>query len=265
MCFTRKIIISGFFLLFGFYLAFPVTALPPRSFNELFPSLQRDRRQKAFSVDGYRRAFTRNESQSIIPGPLSGVNLFSVVAEKKPSHFIEALLVVPYNGAPFTLLEAYNALGKIGEIKNYSYFSSSRNANIHIFEDSSRIESDKKTRAIPDPRPSRTYPASEEVFVYLKDRHFGNLYVRGDLTTNQYGLTYSLTNFRAIRFLLIPIMKAEKFSAILYIEPCKEGMVVYGMAAIDVPDFLAARIDIASSIEIRLNALIDWLKQGLKR
>ena len=265
MCFIRKTIISGFFLLFVFYSAFPIQAVPLRSLDVLFPRLDHDQKQRTFSEEGFWRAFRRNESQSIIPGPLSGVNLFSVVMEKNPSHFIEALLVVPYNGAPFTLLEAYNALGKIGDIKNYSYFNPNRNTTVHVFEDSSRIESAKRTRAIPDPRPTGTYPASEEIFVYLKDRTFGSIYVRGDLSTNQYGMTYNLTNFKAIRFLLIPIMRAEKFCVMVYIEPLEEGMLIYGMAAVEIPDFLAARIDISSSIETRLVALIGWLKQGLKR
>jgi len=263
MRFISKAVPAGFLLLFGFFLVCPISAIPLRSFDEIFPGLEDSQKVNVFSGGGFKRSFTRNEKRSLVPNPDSGIDLFSIVKEKNPSHFIEALVVVPYNGTPFGLDDAYNALGRIADIKNQVNFNRNRNMNIPVYEESTRIESDKKNRAIPDPPPSQTYPASEVLFLRLKDRYFGNLYIRGDLSANQYGLTFSLTNFKAIRYFLFPVMRAEKFSALLYLEPLEEGMLVYGMAAVDIPNFIASRINISSSVERRLNVFINWIKEGL--
>ena len=272
MRFTRKEIVTGLFLLLWFFYICPVPANPQagssgplRSFDEIFPGLEESQKLSAFSEEGFKRPFERHETQSVIPNPGSGIDLFSIVMEKKPSHFVEALMVIPYNEIPFSIQDAYNALGRIGNIKNHSYFNSRRNMDIHIFEESTRIEGAKNNKPIPDPPPSGTFPASEEMFLHLRDRYFGNIYVRGNLSANQYGLTFNATNFKTIRYFVFPIMRAEKFSAMLYLEPLEEGMLVYGMAAVDIPAFIASRINIASSVEIRLNTFIDWFREGLKK
>jgi hypothetical protein len=247
------------------YLPCPVPANPLRSFDDIFPGIEDNQKMRVFSAEGFYRPFGRNEQRSVIPNPGLGINLYSAVAEKNPSHFIEALLVVPCNGTPLGIRDAYNAVGRIENIKNHSYFNRSLNTNFFIFEESSRIESAKKTRPIPDPPPSSTFPASEEIYLYLKDRNFGNIYVRGDLSADPYGLTFVFTNFKAIRFLVFPIMGAGKFCAALYLEPLEEGLLIYGMGAVDIPDFIASRIDIPSSVERRMSIFISWLKEGLKR
>jgi len=261
---AKKIVAGGLLFLLVFYFVCPVPANQLRSFDEIFPGLDGSQKSGIFGGEGFKRSFKRNETQSLIPNPGSGIDLFSIVKEKQPSHFIEALVVVPNNGTPFDLRDAYNAVGRIGDIKNQLNFNRKRNTSIPVYEESTRIEGAKTSRAIPDPPPSETYPVSEEIFLRLKDRYFGNLYVRGELSTNHQGLTFNLTNFKTIRYFLFPVMKAEKFCAILYLEPLEEGMLVYGMAAVDVPDFVASRINIASSVERRLNVFINWIKEGLK-
>jgi len=273
MCFTGKKAAAGLFLLLGFYLISPIPADPlqggfsdpPRSLDEIFPGLDDSQKLGVFSGEGFQRSFERQGTQCLIPGPNSGIDLFSVVMEKNPSHFVEALMVVPYNGKPIGIQDAYNALGRIGDIKNHSYFSRGRNMNIYIFEESTRIEGVKSGKPVPDPLFMNTYPVSEEIFLMLKDKYFGNIYVRGDLSINRYGVTFNVTNFKTIRYFLFPVMRAEKFSAILYIEPLKEGLLIYGMAAVDIPNFIASRINIAASVERRLHIFIEWFKEGLRK
>ena len=263
MYLKKNAVVAGLFLLLGFYLICPIQADPLRSFDKIFSGLDDNQKSRTFSEAGFKRSFERHESQSVIPNPGSEIDLFSIVIEKSPSHFIEALLVIPYNGTPLDIQDAYNALGRIEDIKNHAYFSRSRDMNVRVFEESTRIESAKRNKPIPDPPPSNITPASEEMFLYLKDRYFGNIYVRGNLSANRYGLTFNLTNFKTIRYFIFPVMRAEKFCAILYLEPLEEGMLVYGMAAVDIPDFIASRINISSSVERRLNIFINWLKKGL--
>jgi hypothetical protein len=59
-------------------------------------------------------------------------------------------------------------------------------------------------------------------------------------------------------------MRAEKFSAILYVEPLTEGMLIYSIAGIDIPEFLAARINLGFQIDRRVTIFINWLRDGLR-
>ena len=265
MLIIRKAVVAAYILFSVIFIAYPIPANPQRlrSFDEIFSGLEGSIKLKTFSEAGFKRSFERHESQNIIPDPDSGIDLFSVVIEKKPSHFIEALLVIPYKETPLEIHDAYNALGRISDIKNHSYYNRNQNTEVQVFEISTRIESAKNNKPVPDPLPSRTFPAQEEIFLHIKDRYFGNIYVRGDLYASRHGITFNLTNFKAIRLFVFPIMRAEKFCAILYLEPLEEGMLIYGMAAVDIPDFIASRINIPSSVERRLNIFIDWLKNGL--
>jgi len=259
--FNKKIIFSG--LLFGIIFICPIPANPLRSFEDIFPGLQPSHYLKAFCEDGHRYSFKTGETQSVIPDPNSGIDLLSIVMEKTPSDLIEALLVIPYYEEPISLNATYNALGRISDIKNHPYFQRSRNKHIFVFEESSRIESEKNLNHIPDPPPSLTIPASEDVYIYLKDKYFGSLYGRGSLSTNKLGMFLQVTNFKTVYFFFFPIMKAEKFCAVLYAEPLEEGMLLYGMAAVYIPEFLSSRINIPIAVERRLNILIDWFKAGL--
>jgi hypothetical protein len=260
-----KIAFSGM-LFFGFLFVSPIIQADPlRSFDDIFPTLGRNQKMSALSERGFRRSFGKNEFPRIVPAPESGIDLYSIAMEKEPSHFVEALLIVPHNGTQLNRLDAYNALGRIGDIKNHTYYNSSRSMNINIFEESTRLEVNRLNNTIPDPPPARYVPASESVYIRLKDRYFGNIDVRGDLTSNPYGITYNLTNFRAIRFLLFTVMRAEKLCAVIYLEPIAEGMLVYGMAAIDIPDFVASRVNVSREIDRRLTIFINWLNEGLRR
>ncbi|MDR0474436.1 MAG: hypothetical protein LBH43_12285 [Treponema sp.] len=260
----RKTTVTGLFLL-GL-LFFPLLDVYPlRSFNQIFPTLGRRLKREAFSSEGLKRSFDKNESRSVIPSRNSGIDLFSIVMEKNPSHFAEALMVVPYDEKELNKLDAYNALGRIGDIKNHSYFNHTRNTDINIFDESTRLESAGKDKPVPDPAPAKILPASESIYLRLRDIYFGTIYVRGDLSAGRYGITYNLTNFKAIRFLIFTLMKPEKFSAVLYIEPLKEGMLIYSMAAVDIPDFVASRVYVSTDVERRLTILISWINEGLRR
>ena len=57
-------------------------------------------------------------------------------------------------------------------------------------------------------------------------------------------------------------MRAEKFATTLYVEPLEEGMLVYGMVGIDIPQFLVERINLGFNIDRRLNIFINWLRNG---
>ena len=249
-------------------LLFLTFALPlcaePRSFEEIFPNLTQNQKKTALSSDGLKRSFRKNSHPALTPAPNLGIDLAGTVMEKQPSHIIEALVVVPYNGKELDRLDAYNAIGRIKNIKNHFYFNAAENKNIVIFKDTTRLESAQKRNPVPDPPPALRLPSSETVYLRFDDANFGNLYIQGDVSISPYGITYNMTNFVPVRFLVFTIMKAEKFSAVVYIEPVIEGILVYGMSGIDLPGFIAGRLNVSSDIEKRLTVLVNWLTDGLR-
>ena len=234
-----------------------------RSFDEIFPGIGESLKNEAFSSGGFIRSLEKNEPLEIIPASSSGISLQGAVIGKNPSFLAESLLVVPYQGRVLERLDAYNALSRIRDLKGRLYSSHTRNAEVPLFEDATRLESGKKSNPVPDPQPAVTLPVSETVFLRLKDVNFGNTYYRGEVTTSPYGVTYSLSNYKNITYLLFTVMKEERFSAILYMEPLLEGMLIYSVAGADTSDFIASKIDIPSAISKRLAVFIGWINDGL--
>jgi hypothetical protein len=238
--------------------------LEARSFDEIFPFLEEELKAQVFSEPGVIRSMKRIEDVLILPAFSSGINLIDKIMEQKPSFFVESLLVVPYGSRELSVLDAYNALGKVRDLKGRLYHSFTKDADIPLFEDATRIESGKKNRAVPDPAPSAFLPSSETVYIRLKDVNFGNSYYRADVNTGFHGITYSLANYKTLTYMIFTVMPEEKFQAHLYLEPLDEGMLIYSMAGTDVSDFIAKRIDIPSAISKRLAVIIDWVSDGIK-
>jgi hypothetical protein len=252
-------------LLAGIFLMFLVPVFTEaRSFDEIFPFLGEELKAQAFSEVGVIRSMERIEDTAILPVFSSGINLIDKIMEKKPSFFVESLLVIPYGSRELSVLDAYNVLGKVRDLKGRLYHSFTRDADIPLFEDATRIESNKKNKAIPDPAPSAVLPPSETVYIRLKDVNFGNSYYRADVQTSPHGITYNLANYKTITYVIFTVMPEEKFQASLYLEPLDEGMMIYSVAGTDVSDFIANRIDIPSAISKRLAVFIDWVSDGIK-
>jgi hypothetical protein len=250
-------------LLFAALVIFPVF-LQARSFDDIFPYLGQDIKQQVFSYGGVIRSMGNIQDLAFLPAFSSGINLIDKVLEKKPSHFFESLAVVPYAGRTLNILDAYNALGKVRSLKGRLYHSATRDADVPLFEDATRLESSRKNNPIPDPPPAARAPASETIYIRLKDVNFGNSFYRADISSNTHGVLFSLTNYKTISYLLFTVMKEEAFSANLYLEPLDEGMLVYSLAGTDVSNFIASKTDIPSAIRKRLAVFIDWISDGIK-
>ena len=234
-----------------------------RSFSELFPSLGESRKKEAFSNEGTIRSVNKNEALEFLPVPNSGIDLYGTVMKSNPTYLAESLLVIPYQGRVFTRLDAYNALGKISGLKGRLYRSHTRNAEVPLFQEATRLENEKSGKAVPDPLPVRELPNSETLFIRLKDINFGNSYYRTDMSVSSFGLTYKITNIKNLTYLLFTVLREEKFCSILYLEPLTEGMLVYSMAGADASDFIANRIDIPSAISKRLMVFLSWINDNL--
>jgi len=188
-----------------------------------------------------------------------------MILRKNPGYLVESILVIPEKPGSVSLLEVYNALGKIGDLKGRLYDSHSKGRPVPLFEEATRIVSERQTSSIPDPAPSAKLPNTETVYIKLRDTNFGNTYYKGDMALVENGIRYTLTNFRTMSYLFVSVINKDKFTVQLYIEPIKEGILIYSVAGADISDFVASKIDIESAIAKRLAVITSWAVDGIKK
>ncbi|MDR1219959.1 MAG: hypothetical protein LBK73_10175 [Treponema sp.] len=231
-----------------------------RSFADVFPELDEEKTQIALSADGFVTAGKGTALQRIVP---AGREFAVQQAILKNAYITESVSLI--SSQKTTVLTIYNALLNIRDIKGILYHSATKDADVPLFEDATRIKSDKDTSAIPDPPRALATPSTERWYVRLKDANFGNSYYRVDIAANSRAIICTLTNFRDISFLFIPVIKKEKFIAQIYFEPVADGLVIYGVASADVSDFFASKIHVPSAVQKRLEVIERWVIGGLGR
>jgi hypothetical protein len=233
-----------------------------RSFDSLFPVMDGAQKTRALTAEGLSETHSGADGLWFLPFTGSGLSISAPVMDRSPSVLAESIQIIPYSGSPTSLLQVYNALSKVQNLSGRIYHSATRDKDIPLFEDAARIESVQKRTALPDPQDRYTLPASETIYLRLKDSNFGTCYYRADITVNQQGLLYSLSNARNLTY-IIPVIKENKFIAQLYIEPIAEGLLIYSIAGADVSDFAASMIHIPSAIQKRLEVIVGWLVDGI--
>jgi hypothetical protein len=235
-----------------------------RSFSDLFPQIDNARKEKVFSENGLFVSQNNSSSPQLLSPALANTSFQKSVAEQKPVFLMESLMVIPFSGNKPDILAIYNACGRVRNLKGRLYYSFTRDKDVPLFEDATRIKGPKRISSIPDPPDVLSVPQKETMYIRLKDANFGNSYYQADISVDSYGLVYRLTNFRSLSYLFIPAIQENKFTAQLYIEPLAEGILIYSLSGIDVSDFIASRIDIPSAIRKRLEVIIDWISEGIQ-
>jgi hypothetical protein len=238
-----------------------------RAFNDIFPNLSKDERSEVFSDESFVKTNTKKSGFDIIGEKTVGIDpaIIKKVLDIDPGYLVESISIIPGNPEDVTLLDIYNALGKIRNLKGKLYSSYTRNQFVPLFEEATRITSEKNTTSIPDPPPSKSIPQEETVFLKLKDINFGNSYYRAEAKLFKNGLCYTLTNFRSLSYLFVPIIKEGNFIALLYLEPVKEGVLIYGFAGINISEFFASKISVNSAISKRLGVITAWASEGIQK
>jgi len=259
----KKIIFVAVFILFTSNVFSQV-----RSFDDIFPNISANNRASAFTNNGYVRASQR-QSGFVIIGRSQGSGiapeLISNVLNRGPGYLVESIIVIPGQPGSVTLLDVYNALGNIRDLKGRLYDSHSKGREVPLFEDATRIVSERNTSAIADPPAASVLPQRETIFIRLRDVNFGNTYYRGEMVLVQNGLRYTMSNFRSMSYLMVPVIREDKFVAQLYFEPIAEGILIYSIAGADISDFFASRIHVDSAISKRLSVITSWAGDGISR
>jgi hypothetical protein len=237
--------------------------LEARSFDELFPALGGEK-SRVLSEGGIIRSVKDREELVLGPSAASGIDILSPVLKRNPNYLAESLLLIPYGTRRPNLEDLYHSLSKVRDLKGRLYHSATRDENVPLFEDATRVGGLNRSSPLPDPEGGGMMPPSERVYIRLKDTNFGNTFYKADISKHSGGILYSLSNTKTINYLLFPVMKEDKFAAQLYLEALDEGVLVYSIAGTEVSDFIASRISIPSAVRKRLEVFIAWVSDGIR-
>ncbi|MDR2768852.1 MAG: hypothetical protein LBB82_11070 [Treponema sp.] len=256
-------LLKGKACLFAAFLFLPASLLfCQRSFNDVYPGLDSAKRAEAFSRTGFSRIAPSSTGFRFLP-VFAKLNISSGILSHSPRYLAESVRVIPYGRSGGRLVQVYNAFGRIRFLKGRMYHSSTRDKDVPLFSEATRIEGPNRNRPIPDAGPAAVLPASETMYLRLKDTNFGNTFLKAQLSTTPESLLYHLTNYKTFSFVFFPIIKENSLNANLYVEPLKEGFLVYSAAGVEVSDFIDRNVDIASAIDKRLQVIIEWFVEGI--
>ncbi|MDR2517508.1 MAG: hypothetical protein LBC88_09050 [Spirochaetaceae bacterium] len=246
-----------------FFLFFTALYAENRSFASLFPGMDEETRTAVFSEEGWLRVVEYGALSHFESSLPEETGFEREIAGRAPRFLVESISVIPVDRA-VSLLDIYNSLGNVRNLRGREYHSFTRDRYVPLFEDATRIESPARRRAIADPAPAAELPPSDTIYMNLKDNNFGPCFYRADFTALEHGVLYQLTNFKTISYLVVPVMRENTFFTRFYIEPLQEGVLIYCAAGADVSDFVAARVSIPSAIEKRLFVIRLWITDGLR-
>jgi hypothetical protein len=233
-----------------------------RSIDDIFPALSSGIKEQASSSGGY--FVTHNKGDQTTMGIRDFDSPFRAQLNTiSPSVVIESLFILPYQAEAPEPLAIYNGLRHVRNLKGRLYHSDTRGADVPLFEDATRLESAKRTRAIDDPPPRQTLPDAETIYIRLKDINFGNSYYQADVKKTPRGFTYSLSNNRNVTYGIFTVIRSGNFITQFYFEPIDEGILIYVLSGAEVSNFIASKIDIPSAIQKRLAVIIGWAVDGV--
>jgi len=258
---------KNIFLLTIFYLFFSINLFAElRTFDEIFPDINNNNRKDAFTSSGFVKSSKKISGYELSANnSTSGIDpkIIKTVLNKNPGYVVESIMVIPGEPYSVSLLDVYNSLRNIRDLKGRLYNSATKNQAVPLFEDATRIAGEKNTTVIADPPVAYNVPQKETVYIKLKDANFGNSYYRGEMELNNNGMIYMLTNFKNLTYFLIPVIKEEKFTIQFYFEPIYEGLLIYSIAGADISDFFSSKIHMNSAIAKRLEVIISWVVDGI--
>jgi hypothetical protein len=242
--------------------AFPVLG-QTSSLAMLFPQLNQEQQAEALTKQGLFLYGSRATGLRLVPDSKAGIPAEDTIRTQNPFFLAESIRVLPVD-KDGGLLKVYNALSRVRALAGITYHSATRDKNIPLFGEASRIEGPRRmNNKLPDPPSAQAVPGAETLYVRLDDANFGNSYYECRLVSNANVIRYTLTNFRPLTYLFITAIPERRFIAQLYFEFVNEGLVVYSVVGADASEFVASMMDIPSAIEKRLNVFINWVERGI--
>ncbi|AEJ19615.1 DUF6675 family protein [Gracilinema caldarium] len=236
-----------------------------RSLADLYPEKSKDSLNILFSEHGFIQTLEKSTQKPMFE-PLLDTPLYfnNIIQQRKPSFVIESARIISLKNT-VSLQNIFISLSRVRDLAGRTYKSSSRGKEVPLFETATRIESPRKPTPLEDPRNTihDVIPSKQVFYILLKDINFGNSYYKIEMQTYDKGLMFILTNAKTLSYGIIPVIGEDRFISVLYIEPLKEGLLLYNQAGAQVNSIISSQVHMPSAIRKRLDVFIDWLVDGL--
>jgi hypothetical protein len=264
----RLFLFVSLYLLTGNYLPLDAADNNTRSFKDVFPTISQEIIDTAKSESGYYNTIESTDSKGkypfvILPSQTSGIHFNEIIAAKNPNVIVETLLFLPYKDKKITITDVYNAVINVRDLQGRKYRSDTRDKLVPLFDYVSRIESMKKKKEIDDPPHLEIYPEHEDVYIKAKEGIFGTSYYHNVVDANSVSLSCVLNNAAALDVLFIPVMKPENLEIHFYVEPVKDGVIMYAVTGVLMEKFAAKYVHIPTAIQKRFDVIRGWIVDGI--
>ena len=225
-----------------------LSGLPPAAIN----ALKAD--GEVFRLDREHRGIM------LLPEYSMAQNIRERTAALAPDVFTEGLYLIPYpDGTDSIDLEIYNLTRKVSAISEVEYLSARKKAVVPLFDNVYAISDLKKKRRIEDPVVN-VIPASDTVFLHMKETNLGNALYKVDYLWDGENLGFFMENLGALRFLIKVVAKNNMQISMVFI-PIEEGFLVYGYCGVKLSNanVVFNMMDPYTGFYRRLYAMVTWV------
>jgi hypothetical protein len=236
-------------------------AMTARPLSSLYPNLDPAVLAAATSARGY--SASAEAAPRLLPAGEAGAALARALEGRKRSFLIETLALIPGLKAE-SKLAVYNSMTKFRGLSGLTYSSKSKGSGAVLFSDVTRISDLRRAERLPDETVA-SLPESAEHLIRLKDANFGSSYYRVELDTRAPGIVFAMTNARALTYFLIPIIAEGGLFCIFYVEPIREGLLIYSIDGGNLPSAAEKQVNLSSAVRKRAAAISGWLASDIGR
>lgn len=150
-------------------------------------------------------------------------------------------------------------LRSISSLEGMEYYSPSRKKMRTLYDESYVIASPEDKTKVPDPIEGSADGVS--LYAIQKDLTFGRYVYKYDYRQNEKEVLTICSNYDAIRFLGIPIIKSEDLIITIDIVDLGDSMVLYALVESDVASVSMIENKLKKSFAARVEALSIWFEE----
>ncbi len=199
----------------------------------------------------------RIEVLAIVPYPTSQKSQETQGEQSKDERSTEG---APMDAQSLNLLLQKFALiaNSVHKLEGLQYWSASRQTMRLLYEESWRIDSPQKQTRLSDPGTlSELGPGPTWTFyMHQKDLTFGSNTSRATVGIATDSMYMTIANANSLKLYFVPVVPSGALETGIYVLPCREGILLYGVSLVQAIDVAANRV--FESAKNKAFAVFNW-------
>lgn len=146
----------------------------------------------------------------------------------------------------------------VQKLQGLQYWSASRKTMRLLYEESWRVDSPEKQKRLPDPATlAELGPGPIWTFyMHQKDLTFGSNTSFTTVGVTQEAMYMTTANANSLKLYFVPVVASGALETGIYVVPCKEGLLLYGVSFVQAIDVAANRV--FESAKNKSFAVFNW-------